>query len=64
MGWYDAAYGDDPSTDNSFGREDLAPRRNPLLREFLRRGGSLAAFARLEAEGRARDRLMNPASEK
>lgn len=57
MGWYDAAYGDDPSTDNVFGREDLAERRNPLLQDYLRRGGALSAFGHLEAERLARERL-------
>ena len=57
MGWYDAAYGDDPSTDNPLGREELAARRNILLQEFLRRGGALSDFARLDAERQSRDRL-------
>jgi hypothetical protein len=42
--WYDAVYGNDPSTDNVFGREALIPRRDPLLQEFLRLGGRLGAF--------------------
>jgi hypothetical protein len=42
--WYDAAYGDDPSTDNVFGREDRAERRNPLLHTFLQHGGRISDF--------------------
>ena len=48
--WYDAVYGDDPSTDNIFGREALIPRSTPLLHEFLTRGGRLSAFAVLVAD--------------
>jgi hypothetical protein len=44
--WYDALYANDPSTDNIFGREALAPRRNALLHEYLRLGGRLSAYAR------------------
>ena len=47
--WYDAVYGDDPSTDNVFGRESLAPRRNPLLRAWLAQGGRLSDFARIRS---------------
>jgi hypothetical protein len=36
----------------------LCEKRTPLLRAYLRRGGSLAAFAGLEAERRARDVLI------
>ena len=43
--WYDRLYGNDPSTDNIFGREDLAARRNPVLLYHLRRGGGLLDFA-------------------
>jgi hypothetical protein len=57
MGWYDAVYGDDLSTDNPFGREELADRRNTLLQEFLRRGGALSNFARVNAERQARIEL-------
>ena len=42
--WYDALYGDDPSTDNIFGREDLVPRRAPQLLAFLARGGRLSDY--------------------
>jgi hypothetical protein len=42
--WYDALYGDDPSTDNIFGREDLAPRHNPALLAFLAQGGRLSDY--------------------
>jgi hypothetical protein len=49
MEWYFARYGDDPSTDNIFGREDLRERRTPLLHHFLRRGGALRDFAQLAA---------------
>ena len=42
--WYDALYGDDPSTDNIFGREELAERRAPLLQVFLRHGGRLSDY--------------------
>jgi hypothetical protein len=57
MGWYDGVYENDPSTDNPFGREELAGRRNTLLQEFLRRGGALSDFARLNGERQARIRL-------
>ena len=50
--WYDAVYGNDPSTDNVFGREALTPRSTPLLHEFLARGGRLSAFAVLVAAQR------------
>lgn len=49
--WYDAVYGDDPSTDNIFGREALVPRSTPLLHEYLRRGGRLSQFARQAEAG-------------
>jgi hypothetical protein len=55
--WYDAVYGDDPSTDNIFGRETLVQRRSPLLHDYLRRGGRLGDFSRLKA---ASDRLSGP----
>jgi hypothetical protein len=45
--WYDAVYGNDPSTDNIFGREALVERRSPLLHDYLRRGGRLSNFSRL-----------------
>lgn len=44
--WYDAFYGNDPSTDNIFGREALVPPRTALLQACLARGGRLADFAR------------------
>lgn len=44
--WYDALYCNDPSTDNVFGREDLAARRNTALLVHLRQGGGLAEFTR------------------
>jgi hypothetical protein len=44
--WYDAVYGNDPSTDNIFGREALVPARDPLLHFYLARGGRLSQFAR------------------
>lgn len=50
--WYDAVYGNDPSTDNIFGREALVPRRTPLLHAYLGRGGRLSDFARHRAEAR------------
>jgi hypothetical protein len=50
--WYDAVYGNDPSTDNIFGREALAPRREPLLHAYLSRGGRLGDFARHKAQTR------------
>jgi hypothetical protein len=46
--WHDELYLNDPSTDNIFGREALAPRRNAMLLEFLRHGGRLADFPRNE----------------
>jgi hypothetical protein len=42
--WYDRIYANDPSTDNIFGREALVPRRDPLLHDYLRRGGRLSQF--------------------
>ena len=54
---YHGVYGDDPSTDNPFGREELADRRSILLQEFLRRGGALSDFARVNGERQARIRL-------
>jgi hypothetical protein len=62
--WYDAVYGDDPSTDNIFGREALGERRNPLLHACLARGGRLSEFSRRKAEaglGAALDRAIMPA---
>ena len=56
--WYDRLYGDDPSTDNIFGREDLVSRRNPLLHVFLAHGGRLSDFIALPDEAAARARLM------
>ena len=52
--WYDRLYGDDPSTDNIFGREDLCERRNALLQAYLRQGGRLSDFVLLKAEHQAR----------
>jgi hypothetical protein len=42
--WYDAAYGDDPSTDNIFGREDRVERRDAALHAFLKSGGRIGDF--------------------
>jgi hypothetical protein len=50
--WHDEIYLNDPSMDNVFGREALAPRRAPLLLEFLRRGGCLADFPRHQPSAR------------
>ncbi len=58
--WYDAVYGDDPSTDNIFGREALIPHSTPLLHEFLARGGRLSAFAGLVADPKLEKRLRAP----
>ena len=58
--WYDAVYGNDPSTDNVFGREALTPRSTPLLHEFLARGGRLSAFAVLVADPKLEKRLSAP----
>ena len=44
--WYDTLYGNDPSTDNIFGREDLAPRQGTALLHHLRQGGAILDFAR------------------
>ena len=57
MEWYDAVYGNDPSTDNVFGEEMLAERRHPLLLEFLRLGGRLRDFPPRQPETEARARL-------
>jgi hypothetical protein len=46
-GWYDAEYGDDPSTDNVFGREDRLPRRDAALHAFLAAGGRLSERPRM-----------------
>jgi hypothetical protein len=43
--WYDLVYGNDPSTDNIFGREALVPARDPLLHLYLAEGGRLSQFA-------------------
>ena len=43
--WYDARYGNDPCTDNVFGREDLMALRNAALLHHLRRGGGILDFA-------------------
>ncbi len=56
--WYDALYGNDPATDNIFGREDLAERRTPLLHAFLASGGRLADFQPVQDEDAARLRLI------
>jgi hypothetical protein len=56
--WYDALYGDDPSTDNIFGREDLAERRAPLLHAFLGHGGRLADFAAMRDDGQDEDAAL------
>ena len=42
--WYDAAYGNDPSTDNIFGREDRVERRNAELHAFLKTGGRITDY--------------------
>ena len=39
--WYQRLYADDPSTDNIFGREDLAERRHPAPHAALSRGARL-----------------------
>lgn len=58
--WYVGVYGNDPSTDNVFGREALVPRSTPLLHAFLARGGRLGAFAVLAADPKLEKRLRAP----
>jgi hypothetical protein len=57
MEWYDAVYGNDPSTDNIFGEEMRAERRHPALLEFLRRGGHLGDFTPRPPQTEARAQL-------
>ena len=52
MEWYDADYGNDPSTDNIFGEEMRAERAHPALLEFLRRGGRLGDLPRAHPKPR------------
>lgn len=47
--YYDSIYGNDPAAENPFGDESLAPRRNSMLMEYLKRGGLLSEFARQSA---------------
>lgn len=46
--WYNDRYLNDPATDNVFGLEELAERRNPELLAHLRAGGQLSEFARAQ----------------
>lgn len=55
--WYDALYANDPSTDNTFGREDLARRHNAALLHHLRQGGRLLDFAASRRPGPLTARL-------
>ena len=57
--WYDAVYGDDPSTENIFGREALVPRHASLLHDSLRRGGRLSQFARHAEAGNVCSSVVN-----
>ena len=44
MNWYAAHYDFDPAAENVFGREALAPRRDPLLAAWLTAGGRLSDY--------------------
>lgn len=52
--YYDSIYGNDPAAENPFGLESLNRRCTGMFREFIRRGGSPAEFARQSAAARAR----------
>jgi hypothetical protein len=61
-GWYDAAYGDDPSTDNIFGREDRVERRDAALHAFLKSGSRLSDYVPLRGRGDYHPHNRDPAA--
>ena len=57
--WYDAAYGDDPSTDNIFGREDRVERRDAGLHAFLKSGGRITDYRQTNRDPAALKALLD-----